>query len=133
MASIAYQLTLVDRPTHLHAAVVGERTPANAQRYLAEVYAACVERGYSTVLLDVQFSGPGLSVDTLSRLIAARAADGAKFRKIAYVARWLDDLATAYAAESEGISRGINVRAFRDLASAERWLAKDWRVARAMQ
>jgi hypothetical protein len=42
---MSYELILEKRPTYLHAKVVGERTPANARRFLEEAYAACVQSG----------------------------------------------------------------------------------------
>jgi len=55
---MSYSLSVDKRPAYLHAKVLGERTPANALRYLQEAYSVCVNNDYSRVLLDVNFAGP---------------------------------------------------------------------------
>ena len=124
---MSYELRLEERRSHLYAAVSGDRTPENARRFLEEAYAACVERGYSGLLLDMQLTGPSLGQDHVSRVISARAPEGAKLRKIAYVENSPGDPAMTYLAESEAISQGVNVRVFRDVPAAERWLSENWR------
>ena len=123
-----YQLTIEERPTYLYARVTGERTPANALRFLEEVYAACVERGHSAVLMDMAFSGEPLPAASIYGILSQRAPDGAKLRKIAYVQAVADDPDAPDMprfAETVARNRGVNVRLFRAVVAAERWLTSE--------
>jgi len=124
---LAYQLTLEERRSHLHARVIGERTAENARRFLEETYTACVANGYSSVLLEVHLSGPSLDHTTVRGVIGDCSASGTKLRKIAYVQPVVDDPAVPYIAERAAINRGMNVRVFKDVTAAERWLTENWR------
>jgi hypothetical protein len=115
-------LTIEVRPTYLHAKVAGDRTPANALRFLEEVFSACVRSGHSNALLEMQLSGPSLSTSEIFRVISQRSRDGAALRKIAYVEASMSEAAKARFAETVAINRAVNVRLFEDVAEAARWL-----------
>lgn len=118
----AYQSTLEERPGYLHARVVGPRTPENAQRFLAEVYAACVRTGLKNVLLEMSFTGPSLGAPGVFSVISQASADGAKLGRIAYVEASADGPGKAQFAETVARNRAVNVRLFPDVAQAARWL-----------
>jgi hypothetical protein len=122
---MSYQLTIEERPAYLHAKVVGERSPANALRFLEEAYAACAKTGRSAVLLEMQLSGPSLSTASIYDVISQRVPDGMKLRKIAYVQATIDDPAMPYFAETVALNRGVNVRLFPNVAAAARWLSDE--------
>jgi hypothetical protein len=122
---ISYQVTIEERPGYLHAKVVGERTGANALRFLQRAYAACVKSGHSCVLLEVHFSGPSLSTTAIFNVISDRVPDARKLRKIAYVATGLNDPTLPYFAETVAVNRGVNVRLFPNVDAAEQWLAEE--------
>ncbi len=117
-----YQVTLEEKPTYLHAKVVGPRTPENAIRYLEEVYAACLRTGLSQVLLEMAFSGPSLGPSGILRVVSERSADGSKLRKVAYVEASMDGLQRAKFAETVAINRAVNLRLFETVDEAVRWL-----------
>ena len=50
-----YQLTIVEHPAYLHAIATGSHSAQNVLRFLAEAYEACVKRGHTSVLLEVNF------------------------------------------------------------------------------
>jgi hypothetical protein len=120
---MSYQLIVEQRPGYVYARVEGERTPENALRFLKDSYAACVHSGRSSLLLEMNLSGPTLSTTSIFDVIADRAPDGMKLEKIAYVdgAR---DLSQAYFAETVAMNRGVNVRLFPDVAAAASWLTQ---------
>jgi hypothetical protein len=120
-----YQLTLEERPTYLHAKVVGERTPANALRFLEEAYAACIQGGHDSLLLEMAFSGPSLNTTSVYNIISRRVPDGKNLRKIAYVQTEFGDPAMPYFAETVAVNRGVNVRLFQSVDAAEKWLSED--------
>jgi hypothetical protein len=118
-------VTIDERPTYLHARVVGPRSTENAIRFLEEVYAACLRTGLSKVLLEMAFSGPSLGVSGVLKVVSARSADGARLRKVAYVEASPDGPGKAQFAETAAINRAINVRLFDDVAQAARWLEQE--------
>jgi hypothetical protein len=120
---MSYELILEKRPTYLHAKVVGDLTPANALRFLEEAYAACVQSGYSALLLEMLLSGPSLNTTAILDVISQRAPDGSKLRRIAYVHPIADDPAMPHFAELAARNRGVNVRLFLTAEAAALWLS----------
>jgi hypothetical protein len=66
-------------------------------------------------------TGPSMSTTSIFDVIAERAPDGLKLRRIAYVDR-SPELSSAYFAETVAMNRGVNVRLFADAAEAASWL-----------
>lgn len=120
---MSYLLTITEHPSFLHAKVTGTNNAENALRFLEEAYAACMQRGQSAVLLEMDLSGPSLESASIFRVIAQRSADGAKLRKIAYVDKSERGPEKVKFAETVAINRGVNVRLFPDVESATRWLS----------
>ena len=119
-----YRLTIVERPGYVHARVTGPNTPENALRFLQESYEACVARGRSALLLEMDLSGPSLDTSSIFRIVAERTTDALKLRKIAYVEKSREkDEGKVHFAETVAVNRGVNVKLFRDVAEAERWLS----------
>ena len=121
---LSYQLTIEERPTYVYARVDGDLTPANALRFLEDAHAACVKYGRAAVLLDMQLRGPNLPTTSVYDVISQRAAYGSLLRKIAYVPYRSDDQSMAQFAETVAMNRGVNVRLFESVATAESWLSE---------
>jgi hypothetical protein len=122
---VPYQLTVEERPGYLHAKVVGERTAANAFRFLQESFAACVESGHSSLLLELGLSGPSLGTTAVFTVISQEVAKFRKLHKIGYVQTEVPNPDIPYFAETVAFNRGVNVRLFKDIEAAQRWLAED--------
>lgn len=122
---MSYRLTIEERPGYVYAKVVGERTPANALRFLQEAYAACVKSGRDALLLEMALSGPSLNTTHIFNVISERVPAGRGLRKIAYVQTELDDPAMPYFAETVAVNRGVNVRLFQSVDAAEQWLSEE--------
>ena len=118
-----YQLTLEEHPAYLHAKVSGTHSPENLLRFLREAYAACMERGQSALLLEVAFSGPSLDVTSIFGVILEGSADAVKLGKIGYVDASPRDPERMRFAETVALNRGVNVRLFRDIDSARKWMS----------
>jgi hypothetical protein len=120
---MAYHFKSEEHATYLHAIGAGERTEENARRFLIDAYRASVERQRDSLLVEVRFSGPHMDLRSIYSVIAERSPDGATLRRIAYV-----DGVTAPAidpaefAELAARNRGVNVRLFRNVSEAKRWL-----------
>jgi hypothetical protein len=122
---MSYNLIVEDGPGYVHVKASGERTAENARRCLVEAYAACVRKNLACLLVEMRWSGPALDNVQLYRVISERSADGAKLRKIAYVeAAPSDDPHAPRFAETLATNRGVNVRLFRDVATAKHWLSE---------
>jgi hypothetical protein len=117
-----YQLTIEERPAYVYAKATGERTPANALRFLEEAYAACVKSGRPALLLDMQFTGQDLNTTSVYQVISQRVPDGRNLRRIAYVDSSTGNSDMPSFAETVAVNRGVNVRLFPSLAAAEKWL-----------
>jgi hypothetical protein len=122
---MSYHLTLQEQPSYLHATVTGANSADNALRFLREVHEACARLGRSSVLLEVNFSGPSLETGSIFRVISERSKDGAKLHRIAYVDGSTRDPERMKFAETVAINRGVNVRLFQDVEAAKRWIADD--------
>jgi len=120
-----YALTLEEAPGYLHAVASGERTAANARRFLEDSYRACVRLGHDALLLEVRFSGPSLPLGSIFAVIKDRAMDGASLRRIAYVEANLRDGEQPKFAELVALNRGVNVRLFARLDAAREWLSAE--------
>ena len=120
-----YSLTLDEQPSYLHATATGEHTLQNAKRFMEEAYAACIERGHSALLLEMGLAGPSLDAGSIFSVVAQRTADALKLKKIAYVDATPRDPERMKFAETVAINRGVNVRLFRDLEEAKRWISSE--------
>jgi hypothetical protein len=120
---MAYHFAVEKRATYLHITGAGALTEQNLRRFLLEAYQASVKQKCDSLLLEMSFSGPPLNLHSIYSVIADRSPDGARLRRIAYV-----DTNTPHAidpaefAELTAKNRGVNVRLFRNLPGAERWL-----------
>jgi hypothetical protein len=121
-----YHLAIIERTSYLHATITGASTRENVLRFLKEAYDACVARGKTAALLEMDLTGPSLDTSSIFNVIAERSGDGAKLRKIAYVDLSVaKDDGKARFAETVAVNRGVNVRLFRVVVDAEKWLAQD--------
>lgn len=123
--SMEYELLLIERPAYLHAIGKGLRTPENAMRFLQESGEACMKSGHGNVLLEMAFTGPQLDSSKIFEVVEARSAAGSRLRKIAYVDAARDNPARPQFAETVARNRGVNVRLFNDVPSAQAWLAEE--------
>lgn len=120
-----YELVLIEHPGYLHAIGKGPRTPDNAMRFLQESGEACMKSGYGNLLLEMAFTGPQLESSKIFEVVKARSAAGSRLSKIAYVDAARDNPARPQFAETVARNRGVNVRLFDDVASAQAWLAEE--------
>jgi hypothetical protein len=120
-----YELVLIEHPGYLHAIGRGQRTRDNALRFLQEAGDACIKSGRANLLVEMAFTGQQLETSKVFEVVKARSAEGSRLSKIAYV-----DVAQANRerprfAETVARNRGVNVRLFDDVASAQAWLAEE--------
>jgi len=121
-APMSYHLTLEQHPSYLHAIVTGTRTARNVARFLQEVHQACRSRGLAAALVEIRLSGPSLDPGSIYRVVTERSDDARDLRRIAYVVTTETDPEKPKFAETVAVNRGVNVRLFRDVEEAKRWI-----------
>ena len=118
-----YQFATEETPMYLRAIGTGDRTKENLHRFLVDSHNAAVESRKDRLLLDMHFLGHPLNLGHAYAVIAERSSAGTKFERIAYVdANHEREPEDAEFAEMAAQNRGVNVRLFRNLAEARRWL-----------
>ena len=117
-----YQLTIEEKPGYLHAKVTGTHNAQNARRFLVEAHEACVQRNFSSLLLEMNLTGPSMDPVSIFNVISERSPDALKFKRIAYVDLSERDPKETKFAETVARNRGVNVRLFANLADAELWI-----------
>ena len=118
---MAYSIDFVMRPQFLQATVTGKNSAAAVRGYLADVRDECERRDCHRVLIIEKLEGPRLDMGSVFTVASggAQSALGV-FHAIAYVDEEMGDMAEF--AENVAVNRGIPVKAFNNIAAAERWL-----------
>jgi len=119
---MSYKLTILEKPTYLHAIVTGENTKENVARYLEEILRECKARNCFQILIEEHLEGPRLGTTDVFQ-IAAIGSDHAqgRFKVIAYVDANADGKLMKFA-ETVAVNRGVPVRIFPSVSDAEKWL-----------
>jgi hypothetical protein len=120
----SYSISIEQRQRYLYVTVTGASSAETIARYMADVRAACVRTRMSKVLVVGNLHGPSVSMLDLYKVVTSASDDTAGVGlRAAYVElnpqRSDDNMRMA---ESVARTRGIPVRAFRDVESAEVWL-----------
>jgi len=119
---MTYRLTIIEKPSYLHAVITGENTKANVAAYLEDVLRECRARGCGRLLIEERLEGPRLGtadVFDLSSEGSARALGAMK--AIAYVDINAKGGLMKFA-ENVAVNRAVPVTVFRSVAEAETWL-----------
>ncbi|APV48299.1 hypothetical protein BWI17_00545 [Betaproteobacteria bacterium GR16-43] len=119
---MTYQFDLEEHPAYLHAKATGEHSAQNVARFLKDAYEACVARGQTSVLLEVNLAGTSLEFSSIYEVISSRSAAGTKLKRVAYVDATTRSPERMRFAETVALNRGVNVRLFHNLDDARRWM-----------
>ncbi len=121
---MSYTIVFEEEPTFLHVIVTGKNSPENVQLYLAEIYKFCAQKGFSSVLIEENLSGPSLDpVDVYKVISKASSLTSPIVNKIAYVdvnPGHTPSIATL--GEAVARDRGANIRVFQNKGEAAAWL-----------
>ena len=118
-----YQLTIIEKPTYLHAIVTGDNTAASVAGYLQELQRECESRQCHNLLIEENLKGRRLETWDVYQI----ASDGSArarglFNAIAFVdVNAGGDLMKF--AETVVNNRGVPMSVFATVADAEQWLA----------
>lgn len=119
-----YRITIDNRPGHLFVNVWGRNTTESITRYSNDVREACIRLRQTRVLIVVNLVGENLSMLDVYRSVSAGSELARDMgMRVAYVdanpVRTTDNMILA---EDVAATRGIDVRTFRSVADAEKWL-----------
>lgn len=118
-----YQLTIVEKPTYLHAIVTGDNTAATVAGYLQELQRECESRQCFNLLIEENLKGRRLETWDVYQIASESSARArGVFNAIAFVnVNAHGDLMKF--AETVANNRGIPMSVFATVADAEQWLA----------
>ena len=119
-----YRISIEQRPKYLYVTVTGNNSTETIARYIADIRDACLRLGVFKVLAVVHLDGPGISMLDLYKVIAAGSDEtaGTDIRAAYVELNEVRSDANMQMAENVAHTRGIPVKTFRDIASAEAWL-----------
>lgn len=119
---MSYKLTVIQKPTYLHAIVTGSNTRENVERYLEDIQRECTARGCSRLLIEERLEGPHLSTMSVFQIASEGSAKARGcFEAIAYVdVNAVGDMMKF--AENVAVNRGLPVMVFSSVSDAEKWL-----------
>lgn len=121
---MAYDLKAVRKDSYLHVLVTGDNTPEDVAGYLSQIRQVCAEYGLSKVLIEENLAGPPIdTVDVYDVVSAASVGVAPAIRQVAFVDTNPEhDFAAMEFAETVAFNRGVNVKVFRDVPSAAKWI-----------
>jgi len=120
----SYSISIEQRQRYLYVTVTGSNSAATIARYIADVRSACIRLHMSKVLVVGNLEGPAVSMLDLYKVVTTGSDESMGIRlQAAYVElnplRSDDNMRMA---ENVARTRGIPVRTFRDVETAEAWL-----------
>jgi hypothetical protein len=119
---MTFNLTVVQKPDHLHVIVTGQNRKENAIQYLDAICAECEARGCFKVLIEERFEGPRFGMVDIFRIVAQRSNKVfGLFKAIAYVDKKAEGILMRFA-ETVAVNRGLPLAVFKRVADAENWL-----------
>ena len=120
---MTYQLTTHPNPVYLHVQVTGENSSSNVVNYVHEIGEICAKHNHSTVLIEENLQGPGLSMFDIVKVFKS-------LRSVPQQLHWLiyvdtnpahDPIMMDFAREL-AIRRGLRVRLCRSVKEAKEWI-----------
>lgn len=119
-----YRISIEERPGHLFVNVWGRNTTESITRYSNDVREACMRLRHTRVLIVVNLVGENLSMLDVYRSVSAGSELARDMEmRVAYVDPNADrSTGNMNLAEAVAATRGIDVRTFRSVAEAEKWL-----------
>jgi len=122
---MSYQLTIIPKPSYLHAVVTGQNTAENVSAYLDELLRECVTRKCYRILIEERLEGPRLKlVDVFHLVLQGSPKVRGVLKTIAYVdVNAEGDLMKL--AQDAANARGVPMKLFPTVAEAEEWIKKE--------
>jgi hypothetical protein len=121
---MSYQLRIQEAAAYLHVLVTGPNTREVVRGYLREVMEICSSRRAPGLLIEENQAGPALKlVDIYSIVSEGTEYPLARQVNVAFVNANAEHAVSSWKfAETVARNRGVNVRAFANVAEAVAWL-----------
>ncbi len=121
---MAYDMEVTPEDDYLHVRVTGDNTPEDVVAYLDQIRRNCAEQGCPKVLIEENLTGPPMgTVDVYDVVEAASRGVAPAIQHIAFVdTNPGHDFAQMKFAETVAVNRGVNIKVFRDVPSAQAWI-----------
>lgn len=121
-----YHFSAVAKPTYLHVTGSGTHSLDNIRRFFADVNVVHMESHLDALLVELRFVGPSLNIGEAYSIMVENRAIAARLTRFAYVDTNVEHLPErAEFVELAAQRMGVNVRAFRNVAAAEKWLSEE--------
>lgn len=119
---MSYSMTIVQKPTYLHATITGRNTKENVVAYFRELFAECQARGCFRVLIEERLEGPRLRlIDIYDVAQMGSVMARGTIKAVAYVdINKAGDLLQF--AEDVAVNQGLTISVCDTVAEAEQWL-----------
>ncbi len=131
---MSYKLTIIQKPTYLHAIVTGLNNKENVARYLEAIRCECRARCCSRLLIEEHLEGPRLSLMDVFDIVEEKSRrETGYFDAIAFVDVNAEGDSARFA-ETVAVNRFLPVKVFSTVSDAEQWLlGKDRAAINRMQ
>jgi len=125
---MTHTLTIHEKPTYLHAIVIGLNSRETVQWYLQEIRTECLARGCFRLLLEERLEGPRLGLLDVFKIASEGSPEvSGMFKAFAYVdVNAQGDLMQF--AETVAVNRRLPLAVFSNVADAEQWLLNEGRL-----
>jgi hypothetical protein len=122
--TMTYKLTIVQKPTYLHAVVTGRNTRENVERYVEDVIRECSARNCRRVLIEERLKGRRLETLDVFELVSKGSSRFlGKLKEVAFVdVNAKGDL--MHFAETVARNRAFPLTVFPTVGAAEKWLLR---------
>jgi hypothetical protein len=123
---MAYQLSITEEPTYLHAVVTGDNDAESVARYLDELRRECIARRIYRILIEERLEGPRLSTFAVFKVVSEGSE---RARGLLHAIAFVDihanqDPKLMAFAETVAVNRGIPVAIFPTVEAARAWLTR---------
>ena len=119
---MAYEVTVMQKPTYLHFIVTGQNSVDTIVRYFDEIHRECSARKCFRILIEERLDGPRLSIIDVFKIVQDESEkDRGFFKAIAYVDVNAKDNSMKFA-EDAAVNRSLPASVFSTVADAEKWL-----------
>ncbi len=124
---MSYKLTIVQKPTYLHAIITGQNTRENALAYVEEGIRECIARNCFRVLVEEHLEGTRLGLLELHSIVSEISFRAFGIIKaIAYVDVYAEGDSMHFA-ETVAVNRALPIAVFSTVEEAETWLLEEER------
>jgi hypothetical protein len=119
---MAFTVTFTQKPTYLHAVIIGENSAENVRNYLKQIQRECKTRKCLRVLIEERLEGRRLGIVDVYRIVSEQTVRAlGQIEVIAYVDVNAEGDLMKFA-EDVAVNRFLRVAVFSSVPDAELWM-----------